>query len=381
MKGNRFFCSKNVISLYQVIIHIVRSDIVKKMRKGIRMLSAVVLTATILTGCSRPAKEEDNGRVLSDNIIITETGEVIQKDSAPTKEPADSGNREAEVQEQANAEMNTEIEIITPEIELTEPEQEQVITEEDQTEPTGSGLQIVFLGDSIFDNNRDGTGIPYLTAVQCEADVYNLAIGGTSASIESDEKMNDEDWSSRSLVGIVKAMMGAIPTDVFAGTRTKELLDNTSIDWSTTDYFVVEYGINDFFRAAPLSNPDDSFDLRTYAGALRYAAINLRNIAPDATVILCSPNYAQFFDGNWMIGDGNSVNTGYGTLFDYKGTCQYVAKEHQTNFFDAYIDLGINGYTAEEYLEDGVHLTQEGRQLYADALAEMILKYEETKNN
>ena len=43
--------------------------------------------------------------------------------------------------------------------------------------------------------------------------------------------------------------------------------------------------------------------------------------------------------------------------------------------------LGIDGYTAEEYLEDGVHLTEAGRQLYADALAKIILNYEETKNN
>ncbi|MBD5499581.1 MAG: hypothetical protein HDR10_00005, partial [Lachnospiraceae bacterium] len=53
----------------------------------------------------------------------------------------------------------------------------------------------------------------------------------------------------------------------------------------------------------------------------------------------------------------------------------------QVYFFDAYLDLGIDGYTAEEYLEDGVHLTAAGRQLYADALAEKILSIEETKNN
>jgi lysophospholipase L1-like esterase len=58
-----------------------------------------------------------------------------------------------------------------------------------------------------------------------------------------------------------------------------------------------------------------------------------------------------------------------------------VANEQQVEFLDAYLDLGINGYTAEDYLEDGVHLTQAGRQLYADALAEKILKIEETKNN
>lgn len=351
-----------------------------KIKKGISILSAIIFATAALTGCSRPAEGGSNDKVLSDNIIITETGEVIQKEPAPTEKPIDLDEIEEKVQ-QARAEEYKGPEIITPEIQLTEPEQEQVITEEDQIEPTDSELQIVFLGDSIFDNSRDGSGIPYLTASQCSADVYNLAIGGTSATIELGEHAENELWTSRSLVGIVKAMMGDISTDVFAGTRTKEILDNTNIDWSATDYFVVEYGMNDYFRAVPLSDPENDYNLFTYAGALRYAVSNLSEIAPDATVILCCPNYAQFYDGNWMIGDGNSLNTGYGTLFDYKGICEYVAKERQAQFLDAYLDLGINGYTAEEYLEDGVHLTQEGRQLYADALAEKILKYEETKNN
>ena len=46
-----------------------------------------------------------------------------------------------------------------------------------------------------------------------------------------------------------------------------------------------------------------------------------------------------------------------------------------------YYDLGIDSYTADKYLEDGIHLTQEGRQIYADALARLILAHEEEKNN
>ncbi|MCI8353782.1 MAG: hypothetical protein HFI47_01675 [Lachnospiraceae bacterium] len=361
------------------------------MRRTGKRVSAIMMIAALslgLLGCGRKAQAEEKEDVYGDNIIITETGEVLQREqSAATDVPAQPEEAKAP-QETPAQPQETEApkptptpEVVTPDIELTEPEQVQVITEEDQIAPMGNELQIVFLGDSIFDNNRDGTGVPYLTAVKCQADVYNLAIGGTSASAEADEQMEDENWTSRSLVGVVKAMMGKIPTDIFAGTRTKEILDNSDVDFSQTDYFVVEYGINDFFRAVPQSNPENEYDQKTYAGALRYAVSNLQGLAPDATIILCAPNYAQFFNGDRFIGDGNTLNTGNGTLFDYKGTCQYVSKERQTEFFDAYLDLGIDGYTAEEYLEDGVHLTAAGRQLYADALADMILSIEENKNN
>ena len=335
---------------------------------------------TAALGCGRTAEEEPDDNVLSDNIILTETGETL---ILPQENEQESPHEQLSAEEKTEQEAQyVQEEIISPNIEVDIPKQEQVITEEDQTEPHGSELQIVFMGDSIFDNNRDGTGVPYLTAVQCgDADFYNLAIGGTSASIEMGEESESENWTSRSLVGMVKAMKGEIPTDIFAGTRAKEILDNPNVDFSKTDYFVVEYGINDFFRAVPLDNPDTFFDLRTYAGALRYAMNNLGDVADDATIILCGPHYCQFFNGSQFIGDGNVLNTGYGTLFDYKGISQYVANEHQVVFFDAYLDLGIDGYTAEEYLEDGVHLTAAGRQLYADALAQIIMKYEETKNN
>lgn len=338
-------------------------------RKGkISLLLAAVLAISILAGCGTEAEEKKNEEILPENIVITETGEVLEEAELPSKEPI--------------PEATTAPEIITPEIQLTEPVKEQVVTEEDQTEPQGKELQLVFLGDSIFDSNRDGTGVPYLTSVACEADVFNLAIGGTCAALEYEESAESDMWTSTSLIGVVRAIMGDVSTDVFEGKEVKKILDNPNIDFSQTDYFIVEYGMNDFFRATPLDSADrELFDLKTYAGALRYAVDNLRDVAPDATIILCAPNYAQFYDGTWMIGDGNTVNNGYGTLFDYKGICNYVANERQTLFFNAYQDLGIDGYTAEEYLEDGVHLTEAGRRLYADALAHMILSYEETKNN
>lgn len=336
-----------------------------KKLKGIVLAVTLISTVLMLAGCG-DKKENTPDDVASGNVIITETGEVIEKQN-----PSPALMKEAQPTSDGTLVG----------IDLYEPEQEQMITEEDQVEPQGYELQLVFLGDSIFDNNRDGTGVPYLTSVACEADVYNLAIGGTSATIEATEESENEMWTSRSLVGIVKAIKGDISSDVFGATRTKEILDNPDVDFSKTDYFIIEYGVNDFFRGVRQSDSENDYNLKTYAGALRYAVSNLREVAPDATIILCSPTYAQFYDGEWMVGDGNSLNSGNGTLFDYKGTCNYVANERSTEFFNAYEDLGIDSYTAEEYLEDGVHLTQEGRRLYAEALSEKILTYEETKNN
>lgn len=353
-----------------------------KSRKRNVLLFAMLLAGLLVSGCGRQDSAGKGANAKEENIVITETGEIVEK---PTPQRSAHANTipspDGGEQKTSPSPLISPQPVPTPVIDVDIPVQEQVITEEDQSEPQGHNLQLVFLGDSIFDNNRDGTGVPYLTAEQCDADFYNLAIGGTSASLEIDEQLEWNQWTSRSLCGVVNALMKKIPADIFAGSRTGELLNNPNIDFSQTDYFIVEYGTNDFFRGVRQSDEDDIFNQKTYSGALIYAAVNLGNVAPDATVILCSPMYARFFKDGFMIGDGNTTNNGNGTLFDYVGTCNYAAKASNALFFNAYQDLGIDGYTADEYLEDGVHLTEKGRQLYADALAKIILDYEETKNN
>ncbi len=325
------------------------------------VLFSAILIALMLGGCNRKTeKMGTEGNIASDRVIITETGEVIEKE-----EPVPTANAIPE-----DILAKTEI----PEEQLEEPMKNQ--------ETQDGKMQIVFLGDSIFAETGDGTDIPRRTAALCNANGYNLAIGGTTAAVaDKHASLEWDKWTSVSLVGLVHAIVGNISTDVFEGYSAKEILDNPNVDFSKTDYFVIEYGINDFLSAVPMSDSSQELDLRSYVGALRYAVLTLKGYAPDATIILCSPTYARFFDGDWMIGDGNSINNGYGTLYEYKDTCEYVAKEYQVVFYNAYEYLGIDGYTADEYLEDGIHLTDKGRQRYADALTKLILETEETKNN
>lgn len=335
------------------------------MKKIVKIILCIMLISVC---CACGKKTEDVNDVGSN---ATENGEIIDFDKV----------LEQMEQEQSTPSPSKEPEVEASPDEIVFPEHEQVITEEDQTEPQGNELQLVFLGDSIFDNNRDGTGIPYLTAVQCNADVYNLAIGGTTATIRPTESAENEKWESRGLMGVVKAMQKIIPTDIFVGTRTKEILDNPDIDFTKTDYFIIEYGINDYFEGTPISNLDEPYSMYNYVGALRCAISQLKDFAPDCTIVICPPHYCMFYNGDRYVGDSNVTDKGFGTLRDYMEICEYVAGENDTLFLNTYDDLGIDGYTADEYLEDGIHLTAEGRQIYADALAKMILSNEEQKNN
>ena len=242
-------------------------------------------------------------------------------------------------------------------------------------------MQIVFMGDSILDFNRDEAGVAGLIGEACNAKAYNMAIGGTTAALMPNEEHNFETWNSQGLLGIVNAILGNINPDVFAGTRAGEILHEC--DFDKTDYFVIAYGINDFLtgqipQSRYLANGDTLpiDDVHTYSGALNMAVHLLRERFPDAKILLIAPHYCQFFNADKFVGDAYSLDYGYGTLVDFFRCAGYVADQYKKDnvlFYNAMEESGIDAYTADRYLEDGIHLSEEGRRVYADYPSRLIM--------
>lgn len=356
---------------------IYRKDVImRKVMEKLKVTAVLILSAALLAGCGKNAAEENAARedAAGDAIVVEEES---RHEIPKATEEMNKENESAHTTEPEPAEEET---VVDPE-QLQEPEIEpQEVTEEIPEQPAVNRLQIVFLGDSILDGYRNETGIAYLTGVYCDADVYNLAMGGTTAALVTYESAVYEQWSSRCLQGVVHAICGNVDAKILDGYRAGEVF--ATCDFSNTDYFVIEYGMNDFLSGIPLNDSDDTFDEYTYVGALRIAIQRLRESFPDATIVLCSPNYAQFWgkDGSYL-GDGNMVNNGGGKLVEYYRVCGNVSADMNTLFLNAYEGIGLDAYSADEYLEDGIHLSEKGRRKYAEKLSEIILNYEATKNN
>lgn len=242
-------------------------------------------------------------------------------------------------------------------------------------------MQIVVMGDSIMADQRENNqDVATLIGEACNAKVYNLSIGGTTAALMPNEPCNFASWSSRGLLGVVNAIVGNINPGVFDGYDTEKIL--RECDFSKTDYFVIEYGINDFLsRQVPQSIYLENGDILgidntyTYAGAMEVAVDALERSFPDAKILIVPPHYCQFYEGTAYVGDSYSLNYGYGTLVEFFGCARYVAdryREGGTIFFDSMEDSNIDAYTADKYLEDGTHLTTLGRRVYADEIAKRI---------
>lgn len=243
--------------------------------------------------------------------------------------------------------------------------------EDDDVELNNDRLQIVFMGDSILDNFRDGTGIVYLVGQALDADVINLAIGGTCASCSVDNDKTDENWDATCGAGVAKAVCGIISPEVFYDCTAKTLIKEHMDDFKNTDIFVIEYGINDFMFGRQMV-ADDGWDPTTYVGGLRHMMDALTQTYPNAKVVMCQPSYVEFFRENGeYVGNTYVLDNGTGTEYDYGRKMENIANEFNAYFFP-FDDNGITMTNASETLLDGIHLSETGRKIYAENLAEFI---------
>lgn len=326
-------------------------------------LTAAVFAGTILSGCA-------------DSINYTEEIKRYQE--------------RLEELEAENAQMREQLEQLGVVVE-NEPDEE-TVAEEDQTvsenqigsegepaeaenevqpEEEADGLtRILVLGDSIWGNYRDDTGIAakvenYMASVGRPAKVYNAAIGGTRATIAPD----DNEWqfgpsSENSLAKMVSILNEETDVEYLQGKAAYDDMKAALDVRSSINVVIIAYGMNDFLSQAPENNSDRPWT--GYGTALAGGVEAVRRACPDAEILIVAPSYASYFPIPVQ-------NMGPLALYNYASVACDKAKEMQTLCVDAYNNLGIDPYTAEDYLEDGIHLNERGRDIYAKAIVSCLI--------
>lgn len=231
-------------------------------------------------------------------------------------------------------------------------------------------VNIVVLGDSIWDLVRDETGIDAVLEEKLDCNVYNLAISGTGASLRlAEDKV--EMWNGQSLTRMVSHITGNGEAAITDTEEAGELID--SIDYDSVDYFIIAYGLNDYFNAVPIDG-ENPLDIYTYGGALRSAISMLQESYPNAKIILMSQTYCQNYSYGKIVADSNDFDYGAGFGTAYVTKAQEIAEEYDLIFVDVYHKMNINRNNGLKYLIDATHLTEKGREKYASILAEYLIK-------
>lgn len=320
----------------------------------------------------RLALAEENNQTVQE--LKNEWNQIKEGTSVVTKE----GESEQTVGSQ---EENEEQPKVVEQTQDTKAEDDQAKTEtEEEEDDREYDMQIVILGDSIMDHDRTESGAAAIIAHDCNAKVYNMAMGGTTAALLPGEEAYFDKWESRSMLGVIHAILGNIDGSIFDGYPAGDALKQC--DFEKTDYFIIEYGVNDFLNGqVPQSRQlaDGGTlpvsEIHTYTGALEDGVNRLQAQFPDAKILLIAPHYCQIFNGKTFVGDGYSVDYGYGPLVSFARGTGYVYEQHRDEnviFYNAFELSGIDAETADDYLEDGVHMTPAGSRVYAEAIARII---------
>ncbi|MCD8068743.1 MAG: SGNH/GDSL hydrolase family protein [Lachnospiraceae bacterium] len=228
------------------------------------------------------------------------------------------------------------------------------------------GIKIGVLGDSIWGNVKDETGIAAVIEQELEVEIYNCAIGGTQASYSG---WNDGK-PDQSLMAITdQVIFGAAPYE--DGSVDQSYLET---DWQEMDYIFFSYGLNDYF-AGIVSQGEDPYATDTYAGAIRTALEAWREYAPQATFVLCAQNFSQLYSYGKVVDDSDTLNYGGGTGLDYVEALRRIAEEYEdVIFINIYEDVHIDMSNCTLMLEDGTHFTAYGREIYAKDVVKYLAK-------
>lgn len=217
--------------------------------------------------------------------------------------------------------------------------------------PELTGKVIVF-GTSIWAIEPGPTGVAgQLKALTSfEVEDYSM-LGGLATRIE------DDSFSDVSLVSVL-----LYNNDQYS-IRMREAIPDA-------DYVIIAFGGNDHSWGIPASGEGES-----YENALLLSIDTIKEMNPNVRIVLVGPTngWGKTEDGEFVF--ATDLDFGGGKLGDYVEAMKRVAGKEDVLCVDM-----LNVWTFREddptrYSEDGSHLTELGRRLYAEYLAKNIYDY------
>lgn len=215
--------------------------------------------------------------------------------------------------------------------------------------PDFSQWDIVFMGDSVFGNYEGSMSIPGVVNGLSEATVYNCAEGGTSAAQPEPGALcfpqMAQDFVSQKVSDPASNFGRGMQQFIASHHAEKKLC------------FIINYGLNDYFGGYAPENPEDAFDITTYAGAMRTGIATLQEKYPDALYLIIGPGRVTYFN------DGADPQSEAGKpLADYYRLSASLAGELNIPYIDLYTGFPDSA-DLSDVLADGCHYNEYGRYL------------------
>lgn len=249
------------------------------------------------------------------------------------------------------------------------------------------GKKVAVFGDSQIGNTQDTTSVTSNIALETGADVYNYGFGG--CRMGKHDSTLGWDWFSmyRLADELVKPL-----TDETRFSPQESAVSNSSwtsmpsyfpntvsklktLDLSKIDMMVIHYGTNDYTGGLPLDNTENKLDTNTFGGALRYSLEKIMRAFPNLKILLDTPTFRVWFEGNEVIEDSDTKEYNSNVLPDFVEKEKNIAKEYKLNVLDLYYELGINKFncTSVFNITDGTHQNANGRKILGQQIGKKLI--------
>lgn len=219
------------------------------------------------------------------------------------------------------------------------------------------GKNVIWLGDSLIDyETPEGFTVAYWFQKDTQANCYNWAQGGTSLATIGNAEYDAFNASAMAEALTTKNFTNM---DEYAESRgfKDRLAQMKKFDFSTAQYIIIEYGTNDVWKGCTLDNGENSYDTSTSLGSLRTMYKTLLEYNPELKII-------QVGLQPWDAVNGNTGLKEYEVSKALNDGMKEVCEGLGIPFIDVY-RYGLFNEYSEGTLQNGVHLTHEGKLRYA----------------
>lgn len=207
---------------------------------------------------------------------------------------------------------------------------------------------VVVFGTSIWAIEPGPTGIASSLEQMTSFKVTDFSmLGGLCTRIESDS------FNDISLVSIL-----LYNKDKYS----KNMRDAVS----KADYVLLAFGGNDHSQGIPASGEGES-----YENALKISVSAIRDLNPNVRIVLIGPlNGWTLIDGKYV--PETEIDDGGGKLGNYIDATERVAKDNGLLCVKMSDAIVFTQDEPKKFFADGSHLTETGRRMYAEYLAEKM---------
>lgn len=229
---------------------------------------------------------------------------------------------------------------------------------------------VVLFGDSVIANDYVGDELDVMLAGKLGTNVFNAGFGGSYMCNQNtefydtcgDESLSMEELASSIVTGDFLAQKCAIKRASRLDYYEERLETLSQIDFDKTEILIIEHGVNDYALQIPPQRLGET---------LREIITILQKRFPKLKLVVSSPSYCYIVrNGKNLYCD--TTELGPYLLEEYVGVEQQVCEEFGVIFVDNYHNSIINKENLMQYSLDGLHLNEQGRQVIADRIVEVL---------